>query len=203
MNAPLMRSIAAGLADAEFAVLRFNFRAWGLRKVAGAKGWPRWRTWRPPSRRQGPGFPTCPLESLAGRSAPRRPCAGRTLVGSDLPYAGIAPPLSLSTGSALPAANDLSPARRIFIIGDRDQFAASTTSRRMQKRSQRVWKSSPGATTSSISEKSSSPAWWPSTSKVEPLSRSEQFSGVVVHDLAGDVLGNRQGGPVLQPLVGG
>ena len=46
------------------------------------------------------------------------------MVGSDLPYAGIAPPLSLSTGSALPAANDLSPARRIFIIGDRDQFAA-------------------------------------------------------------------------------
>ena len=41
------------------------------------------------------------------------------------PYAGIAPPVSLTGDSDLPAPVALPPARRLFVVGDRDQFTSA------------------------------------------------------------------------------
>ena len=43
--------------------------------------------------------------------------------GSRIPWAGIAPPLRLSSGGALPDPGSLAPAPRMIVLGDRDQFA--------------------------------------------------------------------------------
>jgi len=41
---------------------------------------------------------------------------------STVPYVGIAPPIRSPLSPALPVARDLPPARRNFIVGERDQF---------------------------------------------------------------------------------
>ena len=122
MEAPLMRAVTAALVDAGHAVLRFNFRGvgdstgtWGegiaeQDDVAAAVG---------AAARTFPGFPL----GVAGWSfGAVTSLQWQRRDGSTLPWAGIAPAVRLSTGGGVPSADELPPANRLFILGDRDQF---------------------------------------------------------------------------------
>lgn len=120
MTAPLLRQLTKHLTGAGFAVLRFNFRGvgasggeWGdgtaeIDDVAAAV---------PEAAAAHPGLPL----GLAGWSF-GAVTALRWIArhGSTLPYVGIAPVVSSPLTPPLPDA--LPPARRTFILGDRDQF---------------------------------------------------------------------------------
>jgi hypothetical protein len=122
MHAPLMEAVTASLVEAGQAVLRFNFRGvgrsqggWGagigeVDDVDAAVA---------EARRVHPGTPL----GIAGWSfGAMTSLRWQAREGSRLPWAGIAPPLRLSTGGDLPDPGTLPPARRLFVIGDRDQF---------------------------------------------------------------------------------
>jgi uncharacterized protein len=124
MHAPLMHRVARGLADAGFAVLRFNFRGVGESTGTWGGGTPEIsdvdaavayaRTRRPDLRLALAGWSFGALTSLRWQ--------GRTGDGS--PYGGIALPVGMF---ARP--HSLAPARRTLIIGDRDQFASVEATR--------------------------------------------------------------------------
>lgn len=122
MDSPLMRAIAGRLADHGHAVLRFNFRG-----VRGSEG-----SWGGGVAEQDD---VAAAVGLAARTHPDLPLgvagwsfgAATSLRwqyrdGSTLPWVGIGPPVELRDGGSLPPPGDLPPARRLFIIGDRDQF---------------------------------------------------------------------------------
>ncbi|MCB2223072.1 MAG: alpha/beta hydrolase [Actinobacteria bacterium] len=125
MDAPLLRGVSRVLVAAGIAVLRFNFR--GVGRSEG--GW---------------GGGTGEIEDVATAVAAAeaaRPAAAHGIAGWSFgahtalrwqaraddarPYAGIAPPVSLTGSIALPAPQALPPADRLFVIGDRDQFTAA------------------------------------------------------------------------------
>ena len=121
MTAPLMHKVTSTLVSHGLAVLRFNFRgvgrsegAWGgglgeiddvARAVAVAESADR-------------------QSGLAGWSfGAATALAWQAHAGSSKPLAAIAPPVRTEYAEHLPAPHDLVPARRLFILGDRDQFA--------------------------------------------------------------------------------
>jgi alpha/beta superfamily hydrolase len=125
MDAPLVVAVARYLVEYGFAVLRFNFRG-----VAGSEG--RW------------GGGVDEVHDVAGAVAaagshPDAHGAGIGLAGwsfgaatslrwqaesgSTLPWAGIAPPIRV--GASLPRPDALRAARRLFVIGDRDQYTST------------------------------------------------------------------------------
>ncbi len=124
MRAPLMRSVTAGLVSNGAAVLRFNFRSVGTSTGDHGRGFPEIHD----------------VAAAVGTAVARYPQLPRTLCGwsfgavtslrwqaasgSQLPYVGIAPPVFREGVLVLPGAQDLRPARRTFILGDRDQFAS-------------------------------------------------------------------------------
>jgi len=125
MNAPLMKSLAASLADAGIAVLRFDFRGVGRSEGVHGDGIAEIADVEAAIRTATETHPDLPL-GLAGWSfgavvALRWQAAS----GSTLRYAGIAPPVWFPDhrGKLLPEASDLAAAERVFVIGDRDQFA--------------------------------------------------------------------------------
>lgn len=122
MTAPLMVAIAGHLVGAGFAVLRFNFRG------VGSSG----GTWT-----GGIGeiddvdaavgvaiasHPDLPLGIAGWSFGAAAGLRWQARAGSTLPYAGIAPPLASDLSPRLPDPGQLAPARRTFILGDRDQF---------------------------------------------------------------------------------
>lgn len=124
MEAPLMRSLAGRLSDAGMDVLRFNFRGvgrseggWGggtgeIMDVAAAVAH---------ARGARPGMvPALVGWSFGAVTALR----WQAITGDTAPYAGVAPPVRLEPSMALPEPEDLAPARRLFVLGDRDQFCA-------------------------------------------------------------------------------
>jgi alpha/beta superfamily hydrolase len=124
MTAPLMAAVCRSLVDRGFAVLRFNFRGvgrsegtWGggdaeVGDVAAAVA---------AARDVMPGLPVGIAGWSFGAVASLRWQADD---GSRIPWAGIAPPLRLSTGGTLPDPGSLEPAPRLIVHGDRDQFTA-------------------------------------------------------------------------------
>ena len=123
MTTPLMRTVAATLAEAGFWVLRFNFRGGGA-----SQG-----TW-------GGGFGevldvAAAVEAAAAAHPGRRlglagwsfgatiSLAWQAESGSSLPWAGIAPGIRSYRGTEMPDLARLVPASRLIVIGDRDQFA--------------------------------------------------------------------------------
>lgn len=122
MNAPLMRSLANRLADRGFRVLRFNFR--GVGRSEG--GW---------SGGEGEALDVAAAITFARAAHPdlRFGLAGWSFGAvmalrwqaehqDDSPYAGVAPALTYDPSLRMPQAAELEPARRLFILGDRDQF---------------------------------------------------------------------------------
>ena len=123
MTTPLMRTVAATLADAGLWVLRFNFRG-----VGASQG-----TWGGGS---GEVLDVAGAVALAAAEHPGLTLAvagwsfGATIslawqaeFGSSLPWVGIAPGIRPYRGSTVPDLTRLPAARRLILIGDRDQFA--------------------------------------------------------------------------------
>ena len=124
MNAPLMRSLTRVLVKSGFAVLRFNFRGVGssqgslsggsaaVADVAAAVA---------AARRSHPNLPL----GLAGWSfGATTSLRWQSEHQSTLPWAGVAPAVRPYPGVEPPDPSRLEPARRLIIIGDRDQFAS-------------------------------------------------------------------------------
>lgn len=127
MDAPLLAAVARYLAEHGFAVLRFNFRGVG----ASTGSW---------------GGGTAEIDDVAAAVAAAREAHPELPLGvagwsfgavaslrwqartkSTAPWVGIAPPVRLSVGGDpldLPDPDTLAPARRLFLVGDRDQFTA-------------------------------------------------------------------------------
>ncbi|MCU0281149.1 MAG: alpha/beta hydrolase [Acidimicrobiia bacterium] len=122
MDVPLLRTVAAHLAGAGCPVLRFNFRGVGASTGSWGGGEAEVEDVGVAAAAAAGAFPALPL-ALAGWSfgavAALRWQAG---AGGRGPYAGIAPPVSSGLAPGLPAPAILAPARRLFILGDCDQF---------------------------------------------------------------------------------
>lgn len=128
MHAPLVVSVMRYLVEYGFAVLRFNFRgvggsggSWGggtgeVHDVAGAVA----AVSAAAEEHQGIGIGLTGWSFGAATSL-----RWHAESGSTLPWAGIAPPVRLDPSLALPDPDSLAPARRLFIIGDRDQYTAA------------------------------------------------------------------------------
>lgn len=123
MTTPLIRTVAATLADAGLIVLRFNFRGVGTSQGTWGGG-------------TGEILDVAAAVELVGTTHPGVPSGvagwsfGATVslgwqaeTGSSLAWVGIAPGIRPYRGSLPPDLSRLVPARRRIVIGDRDQFA--------------------------------------------------------------------------------
>lgn len=127
MNAPLIKKIAASLADCGTAVLRFNFRGVGRSEGTHGHG------------EKEVADVAAAVEAARGEHPSVEPgLAGwsfgavmalrwQAQTGSTARYAGIAPPVWFPDhrGRLLPEPEELQPADRLFVLGDRDQFATT------------------------------------------------------------------------------
>ena len=121
MRAPLLKAIANEAASRSLDTLRFNFRGIGsstgsygsgiaeVNDVAAAVSW--MMEHHPP------------VVGIAGWSFGAAVALNYVARdGSRIPYVGIAPPVDSPLTPPLPGPHQLPPARRTFIVGDRDQF---------------------------------------------------------------------------------
>ncbi len=120
MTSPLMHKVTKGLVGDGFSVLRFNFRGigassgeWGggegeVNDVAAAM-----------EQAASRGFPLALGGWSFGAATALR---WQAREGDSTPYAGIAPPVNTEYMQSPPRSPELAEARRLFIIGDRDQF---------------------------------------------------------------------------------
>jgi len=122
MNAPLMIAVTRALVERGFAVLRFNYRGVGASTGAWDDG-------------RGEVDDVAAAAALAAATYPDLPqrVAGwsfgavmslrwQARDGSTLPWAGIAPPVGSDRTPPMPEPPELTPAPRMIIVGDRDQF---------------------------------------------------------------------------------
>jgi uncharacterized protein len=122
MQAPLMRAVAAHLAADGFAVLRFNFRGVGASTGRWSEGAGEMDDVAAAVDLATTTHPDLPI-GLAGWSfgaATGLLWQARDRRGID--FVGIAPPVSNELTPPLPGPDELPPARRSFVLGDRDQF---------------------------------------------------------------------------------
>ncbi|NNF64773.1 MAG: alpha/beta hydrolase [Acidimicrobiia bacterium] len=122
MTAPLLEKIVARLVEVDLGVLRFNFRG-----IGGSTG-----TWS-----DGVGE-VDDVAAAVQKAQSAHPQLDLSLIGwsfgaatalcwqardqAFMPYVGIAPPVESDLTPPLPDGGSLAPARRKFILGDRDQF---------------------------------------------------------------------------------
>jgi len=127
MTVPLLRTVAARLAAAGCAVLRFNFRGVGASTGTWSGGRGEATDLEAAVAAATAVFPGLPL-GLAGWSfgAVIALCWQRD-GGSRHRLAAIAPPTRAETGPRLPDPSSLAPAPRLFLVGSRDQFAEVAT----------------------------------------------------------------------------
>lgn len=122
MTAPLMEAVAHNLCMRGFAVLRFNFRGVGASTGSHDFGVGEVDDVRSAVAAAAAEYPQLPLGiagwSFGAATALRYQAGSR----STHPYVGIAPPVASERSPALPAAHELAPAHRTFVVGDRDQF---------------------------------------------------------------------------------
>ena len=123
MNAPLMRGITSTLSEAGLAVLRFNFRGVGASQGTWGKGMLEVWDIAAAMEHATTTRPAVPL-GLAGWSFGATTSLRWHLeAGSESPWAGVAPGLGGYAGSTPPEPKGAHPARRLIVLGDRDQFA--------------------------------------------------------------------------------
>ena len=122
MDVPLIRGIATGLTGLGFAVLRFDFRGVGGSEGAWSGGGAEIEDVAAAVLTADAAYPSLP-HGLAGWSfGAHTALRWQVRSGDGRPYAGIAPPVSMTGAADLPSPNALPPAARLFVIGDRDQF---------------------------------------------------------------------------------
>lgn len=124
MAAPLMVAVTKVLVDGGAAVLRFNFR--GVGNSTGTHDY---------GEKEQDDVASAVDLALEEHGALPLAIAGWSFgaatalrwharAASTIPYGGIAPPLSPDRSGGLPTAEDLAPADRVVIMGDRDQFTS-------------------------------------------------------------------------------
>jgi alpha/beta superfamily hydrolase len=122
MSVPLLRTVAARLAGAGCPVLRFNFRGVGASGGSWSGGEAESEDVAAATAVAAAAFPLLPL-ALAGWSfGAVAALRWQAHTGGTGPFAGIAPPVRSDLAPPLPPPEALPPARRLFLIGDRDQF---------------------------------------------------------------------------------
>lgn len=122
MSAPLMNAVTTHLVAAGFAVLRFNFRGVGASTGSHGHGTEEMDDVAAAVDHAQGAHPDLPF-GICGWSFGAATALGwQARDRSTAPYAGIAPPVHSDRAPELPAPERLLPARRRFIIGDRDQF---------------------------------------------------------------------------------
>jgi uncharacterized protein len=124
MNVPLLRTVAARLAGAGCPVLRFNFRGVGGSGGSWTGGEAASEDVGAAAAAAGNAFPHLPLALVGwsfGAVAALRWQAQAAGTGA---CAFIAPPVRPDLAPPLPPPETLPAARRLFLIGDRDQFTA-------------------------------------------------------------------------------
>ena len=122
MDVPLIGAVARTLAAGGCAVLRFNFRGVGASTGRFGGGRAEVDDVAAAVAEASLTHPALPL-GLAGWSfGAATALHWQARAGDDSPYVGIAPPVSRESTPVLPDAGSLAPARRRFILGDRDQF---------------------------------------------------------------------------------
>jgi alpha/beta superfamily hydrolase len=122
MNVPLIRGVSRRLVEAGLGVLRFNFRGVGNSEGAWSGGTGEIEDVATAVLAAEAAYPDA-HHGLAGWSFGAHTALRWQARADDArPYAGIAPPVSLTGGNDLPSPAALPPTRRLFVIGDRDQF---------------------------------------------------------------------------------
>ncbi len=122
MDVPLIRGVAAGLTGSGFAVLRFNFRGVGDSEGSWSGGAAEIEDVAAAVLTAEAAYPSLP-HGLAGWSfGAHTALRWQARADDGRPYAGIAPPVSMTGAADLPSPIALPPAARLFVIGDRDQF---------------------------------------------------------------------------------
>jgi len=121
MRAPLLITVATTAINAGYRVVRFNFRGVGsstgtfgngideLMDISAAM-----------NHASGYGEPVLGICGWSFGAATA--LAWQAATDSSVPYVGVAPPVTSPLAPSLPRPEDLVPARRLFIIGERDQF---------------------------------------------------------------------------------
>jgi alpha/beta superfamily hydrolase len=124
MRAPLMRAVAGELAAAGMHVLRFNFRGVG----SSGGGWDGGRgevlDVAAAVEAAGLAFPGLPTGIAGWSFGATTSLRWQMTAGSTIPWVGVAPGIRSYRGSDVPEVEQLLPAERLIVVGDRDQFAS-------------------------------------------------------------------------------
>jgi alpha/beta superfamily hydrolase len=122
MDVPLLRTVAAAIASAGGAVLRFNFRGTGASQGSWGGGTAEVQDVAAAVAAATAAFPG-DLPALVGWSfGAITALRWQAETSGTAPYVGIAPAADSPLAEALPRASSLAPARRLFLLGDRDQY---------------------------------------------------------------------------------
>lgn len=121
MRAPMLGAIAKHAVAEGFDVLRFNFR--GVGESTGIHGDGEAELQDVDAAIEFASGLDIPVAGMAGWSFGAAVCLNwQAETASTVSYVGIAPPVNSPLTPALPAPSRLAPARRAFVIGEKDQF---------------------------------------------------------------------------------
>jgi alpha/beta superfamily hydrolase len=121
MRAPMLGAIAKHGVSEGFDVVRFNFR--GVGGSTGVHGDGEAELRDVDAAMEFSSTLGMPIAGMAGWSFGAAVCLNwQAMKGSMVPYVGIAPPVNSPLTPALPDPASLAPARRAFVIGEKDQF---------------------------------------------------------------------------------
>jgi len=126
MTAPLMDAVTRRLVTRGCAVLRFNFRGTAGSEGAHGAGETEIADVAAAVDAARVAEPALPLGLCGWSFGAVVALAWEARTRATLPYVGIAPPMDRGLVPVLPTPESLLPARRSFIVGDRDQFVPVT-----------------------------------------------------------------------------
>lgn len=124
MTAPLMHKVTKALVAHGLGVLRFNFRGVGLSTGAWDGGLGEIDDVAAGIARARRDHPDLPLGLTGWSFGAATALAWQAREQDTTPFAGIAPPIRTELVERLPRPEQLAPASRTFILGDRDQFVS-------------------------------------------------------------------------------
>lgn len=124
MRAPMLEALAKQAVSEGFDVVRFNFR--GVGDSTGIHGDGHAEQHDVDAAVAFASDLGAPIAGIAGWSFGAAVLLNwQAATGSTLPYVGIAPPVDSPLTPRLPDPSELAPAKRGFVIGERDQFIAA------------------------------------------------------------------------------